>query len=56
MNIAVNIRYVNVTRSAMIFHNGDHTGSSWQFQILDADGSLSGRGRPTIIGSYIDWW
>eukprot|EP00054_Salpingoeca_dolichothecata_P006921 m.40545 g.40545 ORF g.40545 m.40545 type:complete len:1482 (+) comp16757_c0_seq1:29-4474(+) len=56
MSLINNIKYENVAEKAKIFHRIRPTGSSWMFNILDADGSGSGQNGPTIIGSDIGWW
>jgi hypothetical protein len=33
-----------------------NTTSSRYFNVVDFDGSLSGTGRPSIIGSQMSWW
>jgi hypothetical protein len=45
-----------VDRRALINHYKWETGASRYFNWLDTDGSASMRGRPAIVGSWLNWW
>ena len=44
------------SQDIIIYHPSLSTGSAWMFSILDADGSITKRGQPTLIGSRLPWW
>eukprot|EP01137_Pigoraptor_chileana_P015723 Opistho-2@5312 len=56
INAAKNIRYENCGRKGILAIADVPTGSSWMYNIIDYDGSMSMRGRPTIIGSHQSWF
>eukprot|EP00730_Choanoeca_flexa_P003190 TRINITY_DN11322_c0_g1_i3.p1 TRINITY_DN11322_c0_g1~~TRINITY_DN11322_c0_g1_i3.p1 ORF type:complete len:1438 (+),score=280.02 TRINITY_DN11322_c0_g1_i3:2619-6932(+) len=57
INAAINIRYENVNPDLYLYHPlNEHTGSSWMFNLHDADGSVLKTNEPTIIGSHHPWW
>ncbi|KAF2078218.1 hypothetical protein CYY_000508 [Polysphondylium violaceum] len=56
MSVTKNITFENVAAAQKIGHNVVDTGSSRYFNYIDSDGSFSGRGVPTLIGSHVNWW
>lgn len=50
------ITYENCDKSTMIVHKKEETGASRYFNVMDADGSATSTGVPTIIGSHMGWW
>eukprot|EP01132_Coremiostelium_polycephalum_P000408 gene408-516_t len=52
-----NIRYTNVADSQIMGHyTVQDTGAARFYNFIDYDGSTTKRGRPTIVGSHINWW
>ncbi len=43
-------------RRALINHYKWETGASRFFNWLDTDGSATMRGKPAIVGSWVNWW
>ncbi len=43
-------------RRALVNHYRVESGASRYFNWVDTDGSASLRGRPTIVGSWANWW
>eukprot|EP01132_Coremiostelium_polycephalum_P011403 gene11403-13968_t len=51
-----NISFVNVPDSRIIGLHVINTGASRFFNIMDWDGTLTKKGVPTLLGSYVNWW
>eukprot|EP01064_Diplonema_japonicum_P030132 TRINITY_DN5043_c0_g1_i1.p1 TRINITY_DN5043_c0_g1~~TRINITY_DN5043_c0_g1_i1.p1 ORF type:complete len:1658 (+),score=453.57 TRINITY_DN5043_c0_g1_i1:47-5020(+) len=51
-----NIKYTNVDPSQYVSFKVAENGASRFFNFIDFDGSATGEGRPTILGSNKDWW
>lgn len=60
ISAATKITYDNCDSNTMIGIGQTTSGSGWEFNFVDYDGSASqntfGAGVGAIIGSYIDWW
>jgi hypothetical protein len=60
INSAYKIRFTGLGSKSAFRRVGHcaqcNTTSANQFSIVDVDGSVSGTGRPTIIGSHRNWW
>ncbi|MDQ3230845.1 MAG: hypothetical protein M3Q07_03410, partial [Pseudobdellovibrionaceae bacterium] len=57
MTVVSGIQYINVDESQKIRHDTQNTLAARNFNFLDADGSATGTGRPTIVGSGdINFW
>jgi len=66
INSVINLRFQDVDPNAVVCiqncgvmcepTNSVSTMSSRMYSVWDWDGSLSGRGVPTIMGSNLDWW
>ncbi|KAJ9457876.1 hypothetical protein DIPPA_28034 [Diplonema papillatum] len=54
---AVNkIKYTNVDKELLISFKITGNGASRMFNFIDFDGSATLEGRPTIVGSNLNWW
>lgn len=51
-----NITFTNVPQSQWVRNYKRDTGSSRYFNIVDYDGSVTGKQTPQVIGSYSGWW
>ncbi|EFA80459.1 hypothetical protein PPL_07294 [Heterostelium album PN500] len=52
-----NFSFSNVADSQIIGHyTAQDTGAARFYNFIDHDGSTTKRGRPTIVGSHINWW
>ncbi|KAJ9457874.1 Protein rliB [Diplonema papillatum] len=49
-------RYTNVDKDSVISFKLAETGASRMFNFIDFDGSATLEGRPTIVGSNLNWW
>ncbi|HYX32321.1 MAG TPA: hypothetical protein VE954_04355, partial [Oligoflexus sp.] len=57
MTVVSGIRYINVDESQKICHDTQNTLAARNFNFIDADGSATGTGTPTIVGSGdINFW
>eukprot|EP01104_Vermistella_antarctica_P014912 TRINITY_DN4788_c0_g1_i1.p1 TRINITY_DN4788_c0_g1~~TRINITY_DN4788_c0_g1_i1.p1 ORF type:complete len:1129 (+),score=274.08 TRINITY_DN4788_c0_g1_i1:159-3545(+) len=50
------ITYTNVDEARIYGHDVSPVGSSTGFHVYDYDGSNSGYGVPSVVGSHIKWW
>eukprot|EP01132_Coremiostelium_polycephalum_P010213 gene10213-12524_t len=56
ISITKEIKYQNVATSQIIGHGTGDTGSARFFNFIDSDGSATKRGKPTLVGSHMNWW
>ncbi|MDQ3235287.1 MAG: hypothetical protein M3Q07_26045, partial [Pseudobdellovibrionaceae bacterium] len=57
MTVVAGIKYINVDESQKFCHDTQNTLAARNFNLIDADGSATGKGTPTIVGSGdIDFW
>ncbi|KAJ9457878.1 hypothetical protein DIPPA_28041 [Diplonema papillatum] len=50
------IKYTNVDKELLVSFKVAGTGASRMFNFIDFDGSATLEGRPTIVGSNLNWW
>eukprot|EP01065_Artemidia_motanka_P046226 TRINITY_DN6954_c0_g3_i2.p1 TRINITY_DN6954_c0_g3~~TRINITY_DN6954_c0_g3_i2.p1 ORF type:complete len:1790 (+),score=392.85 TRINITY_DN6954_c0_g3_i2:71-5371(+) len=50
------IKYTNVDPDNYVSFKITETGASRFFNFIDWDGAATGEGKPTIVGSNLEWW